>query len=221
MRGPSVGFTLLELLVALAIFAIIAVLAYGGLNTVLTVRAHTDAQAAQLRQLQMAFSRLQQDISQYVARPVRNAYGDSDPALLASATQLTLTRTGWTNPLAQPRSVLQRVQYRWQDETLWRDHWQVLDQAQDSSPYALPLLSPITAIEWQFLDQQLTWHRQWPPAKTLNTVPLPTASTETPAAAEASAPRLLAIELRLTLPQWGELTRLFAVAEGQYAPSPP
>ncbi|MCQ8131101.1 PulJ/GspJ family protein, partial [Methylomonas rivi] len=63
------GFTLLELLVAMAIFAIMAVMAYGGLKTVIDTRRATQAKAAQLRQLQQALYLLNEDLQQAVSRP--------------------------------------------------------------------------------------------------------------------------------------------------------
>jgi len=66
------GFTLLELLIALAIFSLIAVLAYSGLVSVLRVDAQVAQVTQQLTRLQLTFQRLQQDITQLVHRPIRN-----------------------------------------------------------------------------------------------------------------------------------------------------
>lgn len=224
------GFTLLELLVALAVFAVVAVMAYGGLNSVLSVREHTREQSEQLSRLQIGFSRLQQDLEQYIARSVRNQYGDVEAALVATRDQLAFTRTGWSNPLGLARSGLQRVQYRYQDETLWREYWRVLDQAQDSEPVSVVLLEAVSALQWRFLDSQSNWHDTWPLNNSQrDQIDLPTAvetdtgETDTEAVnARTTEPEqeplhLRAIELTLTVPRLGEITRLFAVTDQAYA----
>ncbi|MEZ5671465.1 MAG: prepilin-type N-terminal cleavage/methylation domain-containing protein [Thiotrichaceae bacterium] len=75
------GFTLLELLIALSIFALIAMMAYSGLLSVLQVGAHVEQTSQQLMRLQLTFQRVNQDVTQLVYRPIRNEYGDSLPAI--------------------------------------------------------------------------------------------------------------------------------------------
>ncbi|MCU0806914.1 MAG: type II secretion system minor pseudopilin GspJ [Candidatus Contendobacter sp.] len=123
MNKPTRGFTLLELLVALAVFSIMAVAAYGGLRNVLYTRAAVEEQNRRLAAVQLAVYRLEQDIEQAVPRGIRDEYGEPQGALLGGALaddRLTLTRTGWDNPLGQPRANLQRVAYRLRDGRLWR-----------------------------------------------------------------------------------------------------
>lgn len=200
------GFTLIELLVALAIFAVIVVMAYGGLNTVLQVHSHLEQQGTQLAQLQIAFTWLERDLEQIIDRPIRDEYGDKQPAIQGTLHQLELTRAGWRNPAQQPRSTLQRVAYQLEDKILWRSYWQMLDRAQDSRPLKVDLSSNITELKLRYLDSRLQWHEQWPPAAVL----------ETPAAESNNQlqPTLKAIEVTVTVVRWGQLTRLFRVPEG-------
>jgi general secretion pathway protein J len=190
------GFTLLELLTALAIFALIATLAYRGLNTLLTIRQQTDEHAQKLAQLQTAFTQLGRDIEQYRERQIRDHYGDIQPALQGTDTDLEFTHTGWNNPAQQQRSTLQRVAYHLKDKTLWRTYWRVLDRAQDSPPLTTALLDPIETLYWRYLDNTLQWQDKWPPSSPSTTPHLPTLS---------------AIEITLTLPGWGQLRRLYRV----------
>ena len=76
------GFTLIELLVALSIFALLSVMAYGGLNSVLTARKQIEADATRLKQLQLAMLNIHRDIEQSVVRSIRNEYGDTREAMI-------------------------------------------------------------------------------------------------------------------------------------------
>ena len=80
----SCGFTLLELLVALSIFAIVAVLAYGGLGTVLDQRILTEESAERLADLQKTYLIVQRDIEQLVPRAIRDEFGDEQAAHISS-----------------------------------------------------------------------------------------------------------------------------------------
>ena len=100
-------FTLLELLVALAVFAIMAIAAYGGLRNVLFTRAAVEGKSRRLAAVQLAVYRMEQDVEQTLARGIRDEYGDPQPALQGGALAsdaLTLTRAGWDNPLGQSRA---------------------------------------------------------------------------------------------------------------------
>jgi general secretion pathway protein J len=199
-RTPAEGFTLVEMLVALAVFAVIAAVAYGGLRTILTAREQASAEAARLLEVQLAFESLERDIEQAADRSIRNEFGERVGALLGQghgrSTQLELTRGGWTNPLGLRRSTFQRVLYRLADREIVRAHWNVLDRAQDSRPLERTLLSGIEGLELRFLDGDLNWHTEWPPAR-----PAGGSAASLPAA----------VEIRVTTVDWGTLRRLFRV----------
>jgi len=107
----SRGFTLLEILVAIAIFSIMAVFSYQTLQQVLSTNQHLQKQADDLAQLQFLFGRFLEDVAQLVNRPIRDEFGATEPALIGSSQILKLTRSGWENPLESKRSNLQRVEW--------------------------------------------------------------------------------------------------------------
>lgn len=159
------GFTLLELLVALAIFGLLAALAYSGLNNVMHVRAATEQHTQRLAQLQTAFLWLERDIEQTVNRPVRDGYGEQLRAVHSEELghyQLEVTRAGWRNPAARARSNLQRIAYGIDDNQLIRYAWPVLDRAQDTEPLPTVLLDGVDKLELRFLDAQRQWSTVWP-----------------------------------------------------------
>jgi general secretion pathway protein J len=201
-RDQQNGFTLLELLVAMGIFAVLAAMAYSGLNSVMTARQVTNQHADRLAQLQMAFLWLGRDVEQAVDRSIRDEYGDVQPAMLGVETgryQLELTHTGWRNPAGRARSNLQRVAYGIRDGALVRAYWNVLDRAQDSQPLESVLLDEVDKLELRFLDEKSKWRDSWPGGQ-LGSRP----STVPPKA----------VEVTLETKAEGRITRLFRVPSG-------
>ena len=91
----NAGFTLLELLVAMAVFAIVSVSVYAALSHMLLSRSVLQTRYADLADLQRVLVYLERDISQAVARPIKGPYGDKIAALhLVKGAELSLTRTG-------------------------------------------------------------------------------------------------------------------------------
>ena len=190
------GFTLLEMLVALAIFALIGVAAYSGLDQVLRTRSQVTAAAERLQGVQLAVYLLEQDLAQAVGRPVRDEFGLEQPALQLGEGEdlLQLTRTGRDNPLGRQRAALQRLAYRLQNGELYRRYWQRLDRSGVSEPRETLLLDQVEALAVRVLDGEGQWLERWPPLE----------------ADPGSLPR--AFELRLTLADWGEIRRLIPLA---------
>lgn len=193
------GFTLLELLVALAIFALLSVMAYAGLSTVLTANQVLDTNMERLSEVQRSITFLSRDIRQTVNRGIRDTFGDIKLPLIGASEfdtlgtpTIELTHTGYANPLGTKRSFLQRVAYRVEENILYRNSWRVLDQAQDSQADALAICQNVEALQLRYLDQANTWHEQWPPSD--------------PDYRGSVLP--MAVEVTLTLTDWGKVVRL-------------
>jgi general secretion pathway protein J len=195
------GFTLVELLVALAIFAILSVLAYGGYNEAVRSRERARTSMQRLEALQTTMRLLTQDFEQLAPRPVRDVLGDSRlPALLADQrgqNLFALTRSGWTNPAGLQRATLQRVSYVLEDGKLRREHFTVLDATLSDVPLKRELIDRVKSFRARFMDGQKQWQEQWPP---LNA----------PAATLARS-RPVAVEITLELEDLGTITRLIEV----------
>jgi general secretion pathway protein J len=134
---------------------------------------------------------------------VRDPFGDVRAALLGDDLEnpsLELTRSGWRNPLGQPRADLQRVRWQLSGEQWQRQYWTVLDQAQDSQPQVQKALEGVTALQLRYLDEQGAWQTSWPPQESNQ--------------AEALTALPQAVELVLQHRRYGEIRRLLRLPEG-------
>jgi general secretion pathway protein J len=194
----SVGFSLIELLVAVALFAIASGLAYGGLDALARTRTQLDEQAEQWQALQFAVGLIERDVRASIDRPVRDAYGASLPALQLVSGRIELSRIGHANSLAQPRAEIERVSYQVSDGTLQRLRFAVLDRVPGSVPEIQPLLPGIERFELRAFGLDGRPQTQWP------------ADRDTPGLPQA-------VELRIQIEGVGEVRRLLELAPG--APS--
>lgn len=201
-RTHARGFTLIEVMVAMAIFAVMAVIMFGGFNFISAQTVWSSERAARLQQIQTTMLYLSRDISQLQPRPVRSEIGDfREPALSADARSndlLTLTRGGWGNPAFLPRGTLQRVTYAIEDDVLMRIDWPVLDRSSGLIPRRNELIDGVERLDVRYLDSTLEWHEEWPPLGSRNLI--------------APWLRPIAIELTLKLDDRGEIKRLVEIS---------
>ncbi|GLQ31835.1 type II secretion system minor pseudopilin GspJ [Litoribrevibacter albus] len=160
------GFTLLEVLLAIGITALIGVSTYTLLSQTLRTRDHLSVQAEELRRFQLAATIIQHDIRQISDRVIRDQFGDYQPALrlggYSNYGALEFTKSGVANMRRQEISNFQRVSYHLRDDRLTRFVWPVLDQAPDSTPREQELLEGIAEIEVKVLDDK-EWKAEWLP----------------------------------------------------------
>ncbi|MDX9874305.1 MAG: type II secretion system minor pseudopilin GspJ [Spongiibacteraceae bacterium] len=220
-RSNSRGFTLVETLVALAIFALLGAAAWQVLSSVMTAEERLSERALELRRLNRTFAQLQSDIEMMVRRPVR--VGDSSEAWLLvdpeARQPLRFTRGGRLNPLELPRSSLQRVAYslgphpdREVADSTWfgdeRTHllrhvWPVVDRTGMETALVQVLLEDVEALSFAVQGPKGLSER-WPlPAAPGD------ASRQDRAESLADAPRAIIVQLQH--PRFGELRRLFRV----------
>ena len=189
------GFSLIELLVALAVFAAMAALAYGGLDAVTRARAELAAQQAQFQALLRGVALLERDLRQAVVRPVRGNYGEPLLAFAGLPDRVELTRAGFANPQAEQRSNLERVAYAFERDALQRADYPVLDRAPTTTPQRTTLRSGVVAFRLRYLDPANHWSDTWPPPQAENPAPLPRA-----------------VEFRIETKDAGEVSRIVELA---------
>lgn len=157
------GFTLMEIIVVLAVFALIGVISGRIISGVLDNQRLLADRGDRLAEVQLAMKILQRDVMQLNARRIRDQLGDStEPLMIGADGMMEFTRAGWRNPLQQPRSELQRVGYIVQDDDLYRAYWSVLDRPPDAEPHLQKLLSGVNQIEFFALDVSGNEHSFWP-----------------------------------------------------------
>lgn len=196
------GFTLIEVLVAMAIFALMSVLAQQALSASLRNAEILEARMDRLQAIQQTMRLLGRDVVQAAPRPVRDPLNANlRPAFLVTPGgefALELTHAGWPNPAGVKRSVLQRSAYRIEDGVLIRVYWNVLDATLNNEPVVTELLDEVESIEFRFYLGNGQWANQWPPRGGGG------------GAALFDRPRM--VQVLLTLADEGELVRYFEVA---------
>jgi general secretion pathway protein J len=197
------AFTLIEVLVAMIIFAIMAVMSYRALAGVLDSREQLEAEAKKWRDLSLFFTRLEQDMAATLNRPVRSIDDIFQQALVvnpdsrAEAT-LTFTRGGYVGAegtLAAP----QRIAYRLKDNTLELLLMPHLDMPPRGAATAYAALDGVQGFSARALDSAGNWQPRWP---------VPGTAAQSGAAAGA-LPN--GIEVAVTLQSGETLTRMFAL----------
>lgn len=207
------GFTLVELLLALGISAMVAALAYAGISTAIAVSGGMQDEVRRLGEVQRALNILEEDLAQVVPRAGSTGYGSAEAVFRGGRYEevlLEFTRGGVANPQGLVRSELQRVRYVLAEGRLWRQWWTLVDRADASrAPEAVVLLADIETLELGFLAPAAAgatpvdyagltassayWETDWN-SQTL--------------AAEAVAPLPLAVDLRLMVAGFGEVRRV-------------
>jgi len=202
MRQHNKGFTLIEVLVALAVFGVMTMLAYSALGSTLSNAEYLSNRMDRLQAVQRAIRYLSTDLFQTAPRSVRTELGDSfSPALQTSFSSeyaLELTHGGWGNPAGLPRGTLQRVAYRLENDELVRYHWNVLDRTYANEPVAAVLLDDVESLIFRYFDASGELSEVWPP--------------QDPSGGVGLRARPRAVEIVLTLADQGEIRRLLEIA---------
>jgi len=201
-RRLSVGFTLIEVLVSMAIFGVLTILAYISLAQTFQSADILNARMDRLQSIQRTIRHLSNDLTSASPRPVRSDVGDTYmPAVMVSAANdfaLAVTHGGWPNPAGLPRSTQQRSVYLLDDGKLFRVYYNVLDSTYASNAITTEILDGVESLEFRLIQDNSEVTNQWPPEDAQGR------------GADRMRPR--AVEIILTLENEGEIRRIIEVA---------
>ena len=204
-KNHSLGFTLIEILVAMAIFTIIGLASTGVLTSVINSDQLSSERFEQLEELQRAMLTIERDILQIVPRalrvngePVAVVLSGGEDVFDSDTDGLGFVRAGWHNPqMLLPRSTLQAVGYRIQEQQLQRLYGNYVDNVIGYEPKVKILLSDIEDFQVSFLTEaeQLEEPEEWKETYSSATLPL-------------------AISITIVSKTFGEIRREFMLANG-------
>tara|TARA_R110000824_G_scaffold12043_2_gene52963 strand:- start:1277 stop:1891 length:615 start_codon:yes stop_codon:yes gene_type:complete len=168
-RNPAIscdrnGFTLVEMMVALFIFAMLSVAGVIMLRSAVDSDEMTAENLSQMAEMQRFVSLMEADLSQALPRTYRDDRGERMPAFSSEsggpeAGFLNFTRGGQSNINGQARSNLERVEYRLTDGKLERWRYRMTDGGSIDQPAIL--ISNIGSLELRFRDKRGLWSSRW------------------------------------------------------------
>lgn len=157
------GFTLIEILVALMIFAIIGVMVSIGLHNTILSNQHVKEADTRFQKLQIAQQLMRSDIQYIIPRPIRDKDNNVIQAVTLNNNRLEFTRGGINNPFNPYRqSNLERIAYEVKNKQLIRYTWPILDRAFATNPTSTVILSDITNFNINVFDKNNNAQSGWP-----------------------------------------------------------
>jgi general secretion pathway protein J len=210
------GFTLIEVLIALIVFAAIALISYRTLSSIFETRERLAEQSSRLRDQALFFTRLEADLGAIIVREIRDADGLMQPALrIVPAAQSSLeplvsfSRSGFA-AASGTSAAPQRIGYRLHNGNVELLIWEGLDQAPRAQAASYVALKDVKSFRWRVLDHNGVWQAEWRGAAAGANVG--TAANGNPIKAR---PLPAAVELSLSLGTGTDtpIVRLFALRE--------
>jgi general secretion pathway protein J len=173
-RQATRGFTLIELVVAMSIFALLAAAGWKVFDGLMKTRERATVQAQQLMQVQAVYAQMNRDFSQVVARSVRQS-AQEKAALLTDGQSIELTRTGVIDPRLTGQGPLERVRYELRNDELWRLSYSQPDHSGTLQPTATQLIGRVSQFNVQALNPEAT--QVWPTPESTELSADPTQTT--------------------------------------------
>ncbi len=170
------GFTLVELLVAIAVLAVLASISFRGLSSILEADAHVQSETRRWNDVAVVVAQLGRDLSLTVPRPVRGSAGEVLAAMVISGplnetrSQIVVTRLGDSDG-APSQGGLRRIGYRLREGILEYLVWPAVDSAPEAAASVNPILENVADLKLRALDQNGSWSAVWPVGQLINVLP--------------------------------------------------
>lgn len=190
------AFTLIEVLLAMSITAITAVMAYQAMDSAGRLAEVTQEEGDDLQKLSSAMNLIAQDFRHIVRRKIRDPEGGNQLQLgflynEFSLPMLAFTRNGKINPQLErfQRDHLERVHYQLEDKQLIRSSWLMVDHYDDNEPQKVVLFKQVDNFNLELIQletpslpqvnngaisvgpSQLKRYQKWPPEQGIQQIP--------------------------------------------------
>jgi general secretion pathway protein J len=192
------GFTLIEMVIAVAIFAVMMVIAFPGLTHIAKVGDQVGQANSRLSELQFALTYLNRDWTHVSSRKILDQYGDEKSHIVIEDNSISFTHSGWSNLLQQKRSELQRVQYLVKENQLIRQYWVSLDQVPAEEPVSTVLIDDVEFFAIFFIDSAEQPIEQWPLA----------------VQDQQRVDKPIALKVEIDVSQFGKVHRIMEIPDG-------
>lgn len=203
MKKYRLGFTLIEILLALSIFAILATITASTLYYAFHNRERVSAQTETLIALQLAVSIMQQDTSLAIERSIRGNDMHPFSAFIGQNGYMEFTRDGIINPNSmEKRSTLKRVAYICEGDKLIHRTWGSLNTINRSDTEDKILLSNLSDCHFNYLNRSLQTLSEW--------------REQAVSQDQTKEPWPKAVQINLKLKEWGEMNMLFIIPGALY-----
>jgi general secretion pathway protein J len=203
LPNKCAAYTLIEILIALVIFAIISMVTSTVLYNSFTTRERLGTQAQLLGKLQLTYHSFMKDIEQITNRPTYAKERKLIPSFIGEKEYIEFTRRGVVNPgMIEHRSTLERVAYVCQSHKLLRRSWERLDGVNHNEFMDYPIMSDLTKCAFFFLGKNNQVLQDWrgaalPQSNSIDSLPI-------------------AVRMDLTIKNKGEFSILAIIPEGLY-----
>jgi general secretion pathway protein J len=200
----ELGYTLIEVMIALVVFAIIASISSSVMFHAFDIRGRVAKQADQLGEIQLTMTLLEHDTVQFIPRSIIGTDMHQFASFIGTSSYMEFTRGGMSNPQSVvKRSGLKRISYRCDGQQLIRRSWDVLDTPERQRFEDKVLLSHLETCSFRYISKYRQimpeWHA-YTNSQNQKTQALPSG-----------------IQLMINPFGWGTMTLLFVLPEGLYA----
>ena len=163
------GFTLIEILIAIAIFSLLGLASYQVLHSVILSDEISTSASERIKRMQRTYQIIQTDMMQMSLRMVRRGEGSAIQQMLMAGNNvidsedqgIAFVRSGWRNPAQMfPRGTLQPVGYRLVENRLERLHYLYPDQQANTEPQVTVLLEGVEELKFEYFEKN-KWQTRW------------------------------------------------------------
>jgi general secretion pathway protein J len=159
------GFTLIEVLISLAILSIIAIVSTNFLQSSIDLRNQSKSKVDDIKVFNLGVSTIRRDLMSTVNLPMRDNFGNQLPNFIGSNTDKKITFLGFINRIDSSRSSISRIEYLFDDTKFIRRVYFTADPYDYDDHIDSVIFDNIDDVEISFLSDN-RWFTEWPAGQT-------------------------------------------------------